>query len=71
MEGTTSVSTANVSTDDDFVVRQFSPARIERLLLTRLFELTTGSRVAGEFRESSNVASVGLPAVTAERKEAA
>jgi hypothetical protein len=27
-----------------FVVRQFSGARIERLLLTRLFDLTTGSR---------------------------
>lgn len=38
-----------------FVVRQFSPTRIERLLLTRLFDLTTGGHVPGERGESPSV----------------
>lgn len=33
--------------DGDSVMRTFSPVRIERLLLTRLFDLTTGQVAAG------------------------
>jgi len=40
---------------DDFVVRQFSPTRIERLLLTRLFDLTTGRQAPGERDEPPSV----------------
>ena len=44
MEDSTPVPARPAIQSDEFVVRQFSLARIERLLLTRLFELTTGSR---------------------------
>jgi hypothetical protein len=40
----------------EFVVRQFLPTRIERLLLTRLFDLTTGRHVPDERGESPGVA---------------
>jgi len=33
--------------DGDSMVRTFAPVRIERLLLTRLFDLTTGQVAAG------------------------
>lgn len=44
MEDSTQARGAMFEQNGSFVVRQFSGARIERLLLTRLFELTTGSR---------------------------
>ena len=58
---------------DDFVVRQFSPVRIERMLLTRLFDLTTGNHVPKELAESPNVPFTRPQAVTppTRRKEAA
>ncbi len=48
MEGTEQARSRIVGQGNDFVVRQFSPTRIERLLLTRLFDLTTGRHVPGE-----------------------
>lgn len=40
--------------DGDFVVRRFSGVRIERLLLTRLFDLTSGLRCCEEMSGSLN-----------------
>ena len=48
MEGTAQARSRIVGQGNDFVVRQFSPTRIERLLLTRLFDMTTGRHVPGE-----------------------
>ena len=55
MEGTTQVRSRFAGQGNDFVVRQFSPSRIERLLLTRLFDLTTGLPVPSDPGESSSV----------------
>ena len=59
MEGTVQARSRIVGQGSDFVVRQFSPTRIERLLLTRLFDLATGRHVPGELGESSSVPSSG------------
>lgn len=40
--------------DGDFVVRRFSGVRIERLLLTRLFDLTTSLGCCGDLGGSRN-----------------
>lgn len=58
---------------DDFVVRQFSPVRIERMLLTRLFDLTTGKHVPEKLAESPSMPFTRPQAVTppTRRKEAA
>ncbi len=73
MEGTALPRSRIVGQGNDFVVRQFSPTRIERLLLTRLFDLTTGRHVPGEPGKSSSVPSSGSQTVEAvgERREAA
>jgi hypothetical protein len=73
MEGTAQVRSRIIGRENDFVVRQFSATRIERLLLTRLFDLTTGRQVAGEPDASSSVPSNGSQTVEAvgERREAA
>lgn len=42
MEDSTTARGSMFEQNGNFVVRQFSRARIERLLLTRLFDLTTG-----------------------------
>ena len=55
MEDTGQVRGTIAGQNDDFVVRQFSPTRIERLLLTRLFDLTTGGHVSGDRDDSPNV----------------
>lgn len=55
---------------ENFVVRQFSPARIERLLLTRLFDLTAGHAVADSW-EGAGTCSVPKAAATDGGKEAA
>ena len=57
MEGTAQARSRIVGQGNDFVVRRFSPTRIERLLLTRLFDLTTGRHVPGEPGGSSSVPS--------------
>ena len=57
MEGTAQARSRIVGQGNDFVVRQFSPTRIERLLLTRLFDLTAGRHVPGEPGGSSSVPS--------------
>jgi len=44
MEDSTTARGSMFEQNGNFVVRQFSGARIERLLLTRLFDLTTGHR---------------------------
>ena len=44
MEDSTEARGTISEQNGSFVVRQFSGARIERLLLTRLFDLTTGNR---------------------------
>ena len=73
MEGTAQARSRIVGQGNDLVVRQFSPTRIERLLLTRLFDLTTGRHVPGEPGESSSVPSRGLQTLEAvgERRDAA
>jgi len=73
MEGTAQAQSRIVGQGNDFVVRRFSPTRIERLLLTRLFDLTTGRQVPGEPGESSSVPSNGSQTVevVGERREAA
>lgn len=73
MEGTAQARSRIVGQGNDLVVRQFSPTRIERLLLTRLFDLTTGRHVPGEAGGSSSVPSNGSQRVEAvgERREAA
>ena len=58
---------------DNFVDRQFSPVRIERLLLTRLFDLATGGHTNGE-RAMSSIALLSRSQTdtgTAGRREAA
>lgn len=57
MEDTVQVRDRIVGQGDDFVVRQFSPTRIERLLLTRLFDLTSGRHVPGELGELPGISS--------------
>lgn len=57
MEGTAQARSRIVGQGNDLVVRQFSPTRIERLLLTRLFDLTTGRHVPGKPGGSSRVLS--------------
>jgi hypothetical protein len=47
MEDSAFVDRGRTGSDGDFVIRTFSPVRIERLLLTRLFDLMTGPVVAG------------------------
>jgi hypothetical protein len=63
MEDSTPVPARPAIQSDEFVVRQFSPARIERLLLTRLFDLTTAGVVEDDRRLSfdllPDVSSVG------------
>ncbi len=73
MEGTALAHRRIIGQEDDFVVRQFSPTRIERLLLTRLFDLTTSRQVPGEPGGSSSVPSNGSQTVEAvgEPREAA
>ena len=73
MEGTALAHRRIIGQEDDFVVRQFSPTRIERLLLTRLFDLTTGHHVSGELGGSSSALSNFPPTLEAvvERREAA
>ena len=73
MEGTAQARSRLVGQENDFVVRQFSPTRIERLLLTRLFDLTTGRHVPGEAGGASSVPSNCWQTVEAvgERREAA
>lgn len=70
MEDTARARSRIVGQKNDFVVRQFLPARIERSLLTRLLDLTTDRHVPGE---SSIALSHGLQTVEAvdERREAA
>jgi hypothetical protein len=48
MEDSAPVHARPANLTGEFVVRQFLPARIERLLLTRLFDLTTTSVVGDE-----------------------
>jgi hypothetical protein len=73
MEGARRASDRIARQGDDFVVRRFSPVRIERLLLTRLIDLTTGSHVPEEPAESSRVPLARPQAVvaTTRREEAA
>jgi len=73
MEGTAQARSRIVGQGNDFVVRQFSPTRIERLLLTRLFDLTTGRQVAGELGGPLSVLTNCSQTVEAvcERREAA
>lgn len=47
MEDSATARTLSATEPGEFVVRQFVPVRIERTLLTRLFDLTTGL-VAGD-----------------------
>lgn len=56
MEDTARICGTIGGQSDDFVVRQFLGARIERLLLTRLFDLTTGTRLPEEAARSTSVA---------------
>ena len=73
MEGTAQARSRIVGQGNDFVVRQFSPTRIERLLLTRLFDMTTGRHVPGELGGSSSALSNCSQTVEAvgKRREAA
>ncbi len=73
MEGTAQARSRIVGQGNDFVVRQFSPTRIERLLVTRLFDMTTGRHVSGEPGGASRVPSNGSQTLEAvgERREAA
>ncbi|MEO2014235.1 MAG: hypothetical protein ABGZ53_07655, partial [Fuerstiella sp.] len=48
MEDTTRAASRISTHNKELVLRQFLPTRIERLLLTRLFDLTTGSRLIDE-----------------------
>jgi len=48
MEDTTRAASRITTQNRELVLRQFLPTRIERLLLTRLFDLTTGSRLIDE-----------------------
>lgn len=63
MEDSAPVHARPANQTDEFVVRQFLPARIERLLLTRLFDLTTTSVVGNErslsFDQPSAASSAG------------
>ena len=69
MEDAAQVHSQTAAQGSNFVLRRFSPARIERLLLTRLFDLTTGRHVPGEQRgESSGAPSSRSQLV--ERREA-
>ena len=60
MEDTAPVPGRIPTPSNDFVIRQFTPARVERLLLTRLFDLTTGSHAVEEPGELPNVPLSGL-----------
>ena len=73
MEGTTQVRSRFAGQGIDGGGRQFSPTRIERLLLTRLFDLTTGRQVAGELGGSLSVLTNCSQTVepVGERREAA
>ncbi len=73
MEGRAQARSRIVGQENDFVVRRFSAARIERLLLTRLFDLTTGRHVPGELGGLSSVLSSCSQTVetVGERREAA
>ena len=53
MDDTAVILNRDTVHSDNFVDRQFSPVRIERLLLTRLFDLATGGHINGERAMSS------------------
>ena len=73
MEDTAIILNRDTVHSDNFVDRQFSPVRIERLLLTRLFDLATGGHTNGE-RAMSSIAPLSRSQTdtgTAGRREAA
>ncbi len=70
MEDASAVSLRGTQSTEKFVVRQFSPARIERLLLTRLFELAGGQALAG-FGDDTESASVTAATARSGEREAA
>ena len=73
MEDTAIILNRDTVHSDNFVDRQFSPVRIERLLLTRLFDLATGGHTNGERGMSSMALLSGSPTDigTGGRREAA
>lgn len=70
MEDTVSVDRRRRQSHEDCVVRQFSPVRIERLLLTRLFDLTTGRDLA-DADDGSIMTEAGTGVPSLGRREAA
>jgi len=73
MEDSAPVSVRPTTQSDEFVVRRFLPVRIERLLLTRLFDLTTAAVVDDHDSPKANLFSkdVASDSRGAVRKEAA
>ena len=53
---------SNQGDRSEFVVRRFSPVRIEGLLLKRLLDITTGSPGTDRLSESSGTPSAGFAA---------
>lgn len=70
MEDTALVDRRRPRLQGDLVVRQYSPVRIERLLLTRLFDLTAGRVLAGADEESV-ITQTGTGTPSLGRREAA
>lgn len=70
MEDAVFMGQGTARSNGDFVMRTFSPVRIERLLLTRLFDLTTGHAVA-DSGEGPGTCRVSKTAVRDVGKEAA
>jgi hypothetical protein len=73
MEDTNTWDHDRAAPENSGVVRRFSPVRIERMLLTRLFDLTTGQVIADFDEQLASSVSAELPAETRRRgrKEAA
>jgi hypothetical protein len=73
MEDTTTRNHDQAFSVESGVVRRFSPVRIERMLLTRLFDLTTGQVIADFDEQVASLVATEFPAETRRRgrKEAA
>ncbi len=73
MDDLAAVSVRMATDCDEFVVRRFSPTRIERMLLTRLFDLTTASVSDGGQGQPFDDLAGSLSATSSDvfRKEAA
>jgi hypothetical protein len=73
MEDTTTRNHDQALPEESGVVRRFSPVRIERMLLTRLFDLTTGQALADFDEQMASSVAAEFPAETRRRgrKEAA